>query len=64
MGKTVKRLTELDVLRGIAIFLVVFGHVTHISELRNYIWGSHTHILFYFWIPVPTRKIRRVFYFS
>lgn len=38
-----KRLSEIDILRGFAIFLVVLGHITHISELRNYIWGFHTH---------------------
>lgn len=31
MERTIKRLTELDVLREIAIFLIVFGHVTHME---------------------------------
>ena len=47
MERTIKRLTELDVLREIAIFLIVFGHVTHISELRNYIWDFHIPIFFF-----------------
>ena len=36
-----------QLLRGIAIFLVVFGHITHIAELRNYIWGFHIPIFFF-----------------
>lgn len=42
-----KRLSEIDILRGFAIFLVVLGHITHISELRNYIWGFHIPIFFF-----------------
>lgn len=37
----------IDILRGIAIFLVVFGHVTHLPELRTYIWGFHIPIFFF-----------------
>lgn len=37
----------IDILRGIAIFLVVFGHVTHIPELRAYIWGFHIPVFFF-----------------
>ena len=47
MKQTINRLSELDILRGIAIFLVVFGHITHIAELRNYIWGFHIPIFFF-----------------
>lgn len=37
----------IDILRGIAIFLVVFGHVTHLPEVRTYIWGFHIPIFFF-----------------
>lgn len=37
----------IDILRGIAIFWVVFGHVTHLPELRTYIWGFHIPIFFF-----------------
>ena len=37
----------IDILRGIAIFLVVFGHVTHLPEMRTYIWGFHIPIFFF-----------------
>ena len=37
----------IDILRGIAIFLVVFGHVTHLPEIRIYIWGFHIPIFFF-----------------
>ena len=47
MKQAINRLSELDILRGIAIFLVVFGHITHIAELRNYIWGFHIPIFFF-----------------
>ena len=36
MKQIANRLTQLDILRGIAIFFVVFGHIIHIPELRNY----------------------------
>jgi len=35
----IQRKSYIDVMRGIAIFFVVFGHVVHIPELRVYIWG-------------------------
>lgn len=41
------RRTDIDVLRGIAIFLVIFGHITHISVLRTYIWGFHIPLFFF-----------------
>ena len=37
----------IDIMRGIAIFLVVFGHVTYITELRTYIWGFHMPLFFF-----------------
>ena len=37
----------IDVLKGIGIFLVVFGHVTHILELREYIWNFHMPLFFF-----------------
>lgn len=37
----------VDILRGCAIFFVVFGHVTHNVELRTYIWGFHIPIFFF-----------------
>lgn len=41
------RFKDLDILRGIAIFLVVFGHITHTAEIRNYIWSFHIPIFFF-----------------
>lgn len=37
----------IDILRGIAIFLVVFGHVTHVPFMRQYIWGFHIPLFFF-----------------
>ena len=39
--RTKERIHTIDLLRGIAIFLVVFGHITHNQTLRTYIWGFH-----------------------
>lgn len=36
-----KRNPTIDILRGIAIFLVVFGHISHIGWTKTYIWGFH-----------------------
>lgn len=41
-----QRIKHIDILRGIAILLVVFGHITHITPLRTYIWGFHIPIFF------------------
>lgn len=38
---------SIDILRGIAIFLVVFGHITHTPCIRTYIWGFHIPIFFF-----------------
>ena len=35
------RETNIDVLRGITIMLVILGHITHIPILKTYIWGFH-----------------------
>lgn len=43
----IHRKNYLDALRGIAIFFVVFGHVTHIMEIRTYILGFHIPIFFF-----------------
>ena len=47
--KTIKthRKSYIDILRGIAIFLVVFGHITHISTLRTFIYGFHVPLFFF-----------------
>lgn len=37
---------SMDVLRGIAIFFVIFGHITHIFDIRTYIWGFHMPLFF------------------
>lgn len=42
-----KRNPTIDILRGIAIFLVVFGHISHIGWTRTYIWGFHIPIFFF-----------------
>lgn len=38
---------SMDVLRGIAIFFVIFGHITHINDIRTYIWGFHMPLFFW-----------------
>lgn len=38
---------SLDIARGIAIFLVIFGHITHIPALRSYIWSFHIPLFFF-----------------
>lgn len=40
------RKNYIDVLKGIGIFFVVFGHVTHSAVLREYIWGFHMPLFF------------------
>lgn len=41
-----KRISYLDILKGFGIFFVVFGHVTHNSILREYIWNFHMPLFF------------------
>ena len=36
----------IDILRGLAIILVVFGHITRISWLNHYIWEFHIPMFF------------------
>lgn len=38
---------SVDIARGIAIFLVIFGHITHISVIRSYIWSFHLPLFFF-----------------
>ena len=38
---------SLDILRGIAIIFVIFGHVTRDADLQAYIWGFHMPIFFF-----------------
>ena len=42
-----RRDITLDILRGIGILFVVFGHICHIYEVRVYIWGFHIPIFFF-----------------
>lgn len=44
---TNSRNTNLDVLKGIGVFFVLFGHVIHIGPLREYIWGFHMPLFFF-----------------
>lgn len=37
----------IDIAKGIAIFLVIFGHVTHVPEIRQYIWSFHIPLFFF-----------------
>lgn len=41
------RYNYLDIAKGIGIFLVVFGHVTHIIPIREYIWSFHMPLFFF-----------------
>jgi acyltransferase len=36
----------IDALKGIGIFFVVFGHVTHVVQFREYIWNFHMPLFF------------------
>lgn len=38
---------SLDILKGIGILFVVFGHVTRIWPLHTYIWGFHMPLFFF-----------------
>lgn len=42
-----KRNTTLDVLRGFAIFYVIFGHIIHIEDVRTFIWAFHMPLFFF-----------------
>lgn len=41
------RISYIDILKGFGIFFVVFGHVTHIGEIRDYIWNFHMPLFFF-----------------
>lgn len=41
------RYKYIDIAKGIGIFLVVFGHVTHNIALREYIWSFHMPLFFF-----------------
>ncbi len=41
------RVPFFDLLRGVGIFLVVFGHVTHDMPLRGFIYGFHLPLFFF-----------------
>jgi len=41
------RLNLLDIAKGIGIFLVVFGHVTHNPTYREFIWNFHMPLFFF-----------------
>lgn len=41
------RISYLDIFKGFGIFFVVFGHVTHIGILREYIWNFHMPLFFF-----------------
>ena len=43
-----QRIGYIDILKGIGISFVVFGHVTHIDVMREYIWDFHMPL--FFWI--------------
>ena len=59
------RKNYLDILRGFAIFFVVFGHVTHIPVLRTYIFGFHIPLFFFIsgllFVPEKYRNFRHFF---
>lgn len=41
------RISYIDIFKGFGIFFVVFGHVTHIGVLREYIWDFHMPLFFF-----------------
>ena len=42
-----KRIPLFDLLRGVGILLVVFGHVTHDIPIRHFIYGFHMPLFFF-----------------
>ena len=42
-----KRIPFFDLLRGVGIILVVFGHVTHDMPVREFIYGFHLPLFFF-----------------
>ncbi len=42
-----ERLTYIDILKGLGITFVVFGHITRIHLLREYIWNFHMPLFFF-----------------
>lgn len=47
MIKNQMRNRIIDIAKGIAIFLVIFGHITHVPEIRQYIWSFHIPLFFF-----------------
>lgn len=45
--ESTNRSKTIDILRGLAILSVIFGHITHIAVLRSYIWGFHIPLFFF-----------------
>lgn len=43
---TVERNHTIDILRGVTILLVVFGHVTRTALINQYIWSFHIPVFF------------------
>lgn len=41
------RISYIDIFKGFGIFFVVFGHITHIGVLREYIWDFHMPLFFF-----------------
>lgn len=44
---TSTRVRYVDVLKGIGMFWVVFGHIVHIQAFREYIWNFHMPLFFF-----------------
>lgn len=44
--KIKKRILWIDVLRGIAMFLVVYGHTSQNAEIKKYIYAFHMPLFF------------------
>ena len=43
---TVQRNSTIDILRGLTIIFVVFGHITRTNWLNHYIWSFHIPVFF------------------
>ena len=47
MATSRKRIQFFDLLRGVGIIFVVFGHVTHDMPVREFIYGFHLPLFFF-----------------
>lgn len=47
-----KRMSYIDIMKGIGIFLVIWAHLSRDLMVTSFIYGFHMPLFFYFWIFV------------